>query len=145
MEFVPKVVRKFGFREEWEITPTFWMTAKKGMDDTGFENIIFEPFVPYYPDADDTRGKRVILKFDSGPRQLNLMLLAHLKLLEIVLYLSIPNTTPITQEIDQNYGPFNQQFKTNLEWIKQHRPNHKLTYLLQLWLLGLIVFGGCNH
>ncbi len=41
------------------------------------------------------------------------------------------------------YGPFKQQF-TSMEMIPQQWSKNKLSCSLQLWLLGLIVFGGCN-
>ena len=44
-------------------------------------------------------------------------LLAKLKMLGFILYPCVPNTTHVTQEMDQNYGPFKMQFSVNLELI----------------------------
>ncbi len=71
-------------------------------------------------------------------------MLARLRLLGFILYPGVQNTTLVTQETDQNYSPFKQQFTTNLELITQHRLNHKLSCSFQPWLIVLIVFGGCD-
>ncbi len=39
--FMPKIVGRFGFREEKEVRPTFGMNQKGGMDDFEFEKFIF--------------------------------------------------------------------------------------------------------
>ncbi len=131
VEFMPKKVGWFGFEEEREVSPTFGMNQKGGMDDIEFEKFIFNSIVPIYPNTADTPGKRVILKVDSGPGRMNPNLLARLRLLGFVLYPGVPNTTSVTQETDQNYGPFKQQFTSNLEMITQHRLNNKLSCSLQ--------------
>ncbi len=59
----------------------------------------------------------MILKVDSGPGRMNMDLLAKLKMLGFILYPCVPNTTHVTQETDQNYGPFRMQFSINLELI----------------------------
>ncbi len=41
VEFMPKVVGKFGFEEEQELGLIFGMNAKGDMDDTEFEKFIF--------------------------------------------------------------------------------------------------------
>ena len=56
-----------------------------------------------YPDVADEPGKRVIIKCDSGPGQLNVkLLLADLRVAGFILYRGVPNIqlSHITQETD---------------------------------------------
>ena len=57
----------------------------------------------------------------------------------------VPNTTAVTQETDQNYGPFKGRFRANLGEIVDARIAVKKSVSLQPWLVGLIVFGGTDE
>ena len=63
-----------------------------------------------YPDVKDEAGKGVRFKVESGPMCLNLNLLAYARNLVFIIYPNVPNSTTITQETDQKYGPFKTQF-----------------------------------
>ena len=43
------------------------MNEKGGVADVKFEKYIDNSIIPLYPDLEDTPGKRVLLKVDSGP------------------------------------------------------------------------------
>jgi hypothetical protein len=51
-------------------------------------------------------GKRAMIKVNSSLGRLNVDLLMELKLMGWYMYPGVPNTTAVTQETDQNYGPF---------------------------------------
>ena len=86
-----------------------------------------------------------MVKVDSGPGRLNINLLAELHLVGFYLYPGVPNTTAVTQETDRNYGPFKGRFRANLGEIVDARIAAKKSFLLQPWLVGLIVFGGTDE
>ena len=47
-----------------------------------------------------------MLKVDSGTGHINSNLLAYARNLVLIIYPSVRNNTAVTQETDQNYGPF---------------------------------------
>ena len=57
----------------------------------------------------------------------------------------MPNTTTLTQETEQNYGPFNTQFIENLNTLSDARIIHNDYTNLQPWMVGIIVFGGIDY
>jgi hypothetical protein len=82
----------------------------------------------------------VLLKVDSGPGQLNVEMLADLRLHDFYLVPGVPNTIHQTQETDQNYGIFKSSFRENLHKISQCWLENPLT--LRVCNLLLLVFGG---
>ena len=100
--------------------------------------------MPLYPDAAPEKGKWVILKCDSGPGRLNLDLLADLRTSGFILFPGVPNTMAVTQETDQNYGPFKTQYCKNLDVVVDERIKQKKSTTLPTWQVGLIVFGGVD-
>jgi hypothetical protein len=82
------------------------MNEKGGMTDEEFEKHINNSIVPLYPDLEDTPGKHVLLKVDSGPGCNGRELLMSCRFLGLYLYLGLPNATSVQQETDHNYGPF---------------------------------------
>jgi hypothetical protein len=46
---------------------TIGLNEKGGMNDEEFDKYIDNSIVPLYPDLEDTPGKRVLQKVDSGP------------------------------------------------------------------------------
>jgi hypothetical protein len=64
-----------------------------------------------YPDCSDTKGKRICIKCDMGPGRKDPVLLAWCIQQGIVIYPSVPNTTHVTQEIDQVYGGFKTDYR----------------------------------
>jgi len=66
--------------------------------------------VPWFPDAEDVTGKRVI-KVDNGPGRMELGFLVEARTLGFIIYPGVPNTTSVTQETDQSYCPFKTKFQ----------------------------------
>ncbi len=108
---------KFGCEEERTWPVSFRQNEKGGMDEEEFAEYLFNSIVPLFSPAKDKPGHCVLLKVDSGPGRMNLNLLLKLRLLGFVLYPCVPNTTHVTQETYQNYGPFKTQFLSNLDLI----------------------------
>ena len=52
----------------------------------------------------------MIVKVDSRPGRLQEDFLAEARALEFIVYPGVPNTTAVTQETDQSYGPLKTQF-----------------------------------
>ena len=64
--------------------------------------------------------------------------------LGFIVYPGVPNTTAVTQETDQSYGPFKTQFQKNLKILSDSRLIGNYTTSLPPWMVGLVVFGGTN-
>ena len=140
-EHVPQVLGKFGCKEERTWPVSFGQNKKGGMNEEEFAKYLFNSIVPLFSHAKDKPGHRVLLKVDSGPGRINLNLLAKLRLFGFVLYPCVPNTTHVTQETDQNYGPFKTQFLSNLDLIVDKRLTAKKSLSLQQKFVGLPLFG----
>ena len=95
-----------------------------------------------YPDAAPEEGKWVVIKCDSGPGRLNAKLLAYMRFNGFLLFPGVSNTTAVTQEKDQNCGPFQSDFQYNLQMIIDARIDKGKSTSLAPWMVGLIVFGG---
>jgi hypothetical protein len=85
-----------------------------------------------------------MVKVDSGHGRLQEDFLAEARTLGFIVYPGIPNTTAVTQETDQNYGPFKTQFLKNLKRVSDARIMGDLHLSLPPYLVGLIVFGGVD-
>jgi hypothetical protein len=144
-EHMPIIWGKFGKDKVCSWPVTFGQNEKGGMDDEEFEKYLMNLIVPLYPNTKDRPGKRVILKIDSGPGRTNLSLLTKSRLLGFVLYHCVPNKMHITQETNQNYGPFKTHFFRNLEDIVDACLKAKKSLLLQPKFVGLPLFGGVNQ
>lgn len=115
------------------------------MDEEEFAKYIRNAIMPLYPNAEPEKGKWVILKCDSGTGRLNLDLLADLCTSGFILFPGMSNTTAVTQETDQNYGPFNKkQYCKNLDVVVDGRIKQKQSTSLAPWQVGSIVFGGVD-
>ena len=120
------------------------MNLKGGMDEREFRSYFLSSIVPLFPDAQDVRGKRVIMKVDSGPGRMELGFLAEARTLGFIIYPGVPNTTAVTQETDQSYGTFKTQFVKNLKILSDARLIGNDTTGLSPWMVGLVVFGGTD-
>ena len=67
-------------------------------------------------------------------------MLAYMRAVGMYCYPGVPNTTHVSQEIDQNYGVFKPVFRENLEVLSQARFDKSET--LNITDLPLLVFGG---
>ncbi len=75
---------------------------------------------------------------------MNIQLLADLRESGFILFPGVPNTTAVTQETDQNYGPFKGAYSKNLDRIIEERVEKNKPTSLPAWMVGLIVFGGTD-
>ncbi len=114
------------------------------MDKEEFAKYLLNSIVPLFPHAKDKVGHLVLLKVDSGLGRMNLSLLAKLRMLGFVLYPCVPNTAHVTQETDQNYGPFKTQFLSNLDLIVDARLTAIKSLFLKSKFVGLPLFGGVD-
>jgi hypothetical protein len=134
----------FGHEEVQSFPISIGLNSKGGMDDDEFFEYLQKSIMKLYPDAAPVNGKWVVIKCDSGPGRLNAKLLAYLRFHGFLLFPGVPNTTAVTQETDQSYGPFQSALRTNLqllidECIRKEKPTS-----LSPWIVGLVVFGGCD-
>ena len=90
------------------------------------------------------KGKWVVIKCESGPGRLNPDLLAYLRYHRFLLYPGIPNTTAVSQETDQSFGPFQSAVRTNLQLLINKQIRKDAPRTLSPWIVGLVVFGGCD-
>ncbi len=137
-----QVIGIFGTEHEQGWDCTFGMNAKGGMDNHEFESYILNLILPLYPNILDRPGKRLILKYNSGPGRLQIVLLAKQRHIGIYLYPCIPNTTMVTQETDQTYGKFKSQFRKNLELLVDECDNEEMSVKVPQYKLCLLVFDG---
>jgi hypothetical protein len=64
---VPNTHGRFECEEEREWPGTVGMNEKGGMKDKEFERYINNSIVPLFSDLEDTPGKCILLKVESGP------------------------------------------------------------------------------
>jgi hypothetical protein len=142
--FLKRVVCKFGMKEEASLCCTIGANEKGGMDEVEFAKYVAIVLPKLYLDAAPEKGKWVILKCDGGPGRMSLDLLALLRLDGFHLFPGVPNTTAVTQETDQNYGPFKGAYARNLDALVDEQIAQGKTTSIPAWMVGLIVFGGCD-
>jgi len=145
VRYMKNVKGEFGLGEMASRRVAYGMNEKGGMDEEEFAKYIRNSIMPLYPNASPEKGKWVVLKCDSGPGRLNLDLLADLRTSGFILFPGVPNTTAVTQETDQNYGPFKTQYCKNLDLVVDERIKQKKTTTIPPWQVGLIVFGGIDQ
>ena len=97
--------------------------------------------IPIFPDAKDIPGKRVIININSGPGQTSIKFLTKLRNLGLLLYSGVTNTTSVSQETYQNYGPFKIIFRKNLYALTASHIDQINSSNIPPWIFGLIVFG----
>ncbi len=143
-EHMPCVIGQFGCEEVCSWLVTFGANEKGGMDSEEFEKFVLNSIVLLFPHAKNKKGLRIMLKVDSGPGRMNLNLLTRLRRLGFILYPCVPNTTHVTQETDQLYGPFKTTFIENLNPICDARMRKNVSLSLQPKLVGLPLFRGVD-
>jgi hypothetical protein len=114
------------------------------MDDVEFFEYLQKSIMKLYPDATPVKGKWVVIKCDSGPGRLNPDLLVYLRYHGFLLYPGVPNTTAVLRETDQSFGPFKSAVRTNLQFLVDEQIREDAPWTLSLWIIGLVVFGGCD-
>jgi hypothetical protein len=111
----------FGYKEVQLVPVLIGLNSKGGMDKDEYFNYLQKSIMKLYPDAAPVNGKWVIIKCDSGPGRSNAKLLGYLQFHGFLLFPGILNTTVVTQETDQSYGPFQSALQTNLQLLIDKR------------------------
>jgi hypothetical protein len=142
MRYMLDVRGTFGHDTEQSFPISIGLNNKGGMDDAEFFEYLKKSIMKLWPDAAPVKGKWVVIKVDSGPGRLNPDTLAFLRFHGFILYPGVPNTTAVTQETDQSYGPFQTAIRINLQVIIDKRLRINATRSLSPWIIGLVVFGG---
>jgi hypothetical protein len=131
---------QFGHPEKRRLSATVGMNPKGGMDNLKFHKYLLTLVPRLFPDAADVVGKRVMIKCDSGPGRDSLELLADLRVRGIYLFPAVPNSSAVTQEMDQCYGPFKSGVRQNLDILFQDRLQSQINSVGRNDI-GMIVFG----
>ena len=71
LEHLHNIVGNFGHETEHSFPVTIGMNEKGGMDDDQFAKYLLNLISAIFPDCADKRGRRVIIKIDSGPGRTN--------------------------------------------------------------------------
>lgn len=140
----PTFLWQVGSGDEVSLEPTFGCNEKGGFDANQFRKFI-HTLLTWFPDCADVDGKRVFVKVDSGPGRHNKVLIYECAQRGIILFPGVPNTTAVTQEMDQAFGPFKCQYRKSLALLTAHRlqtagPSGQPT--LGWRDFGFIMFGG---
>ena len=61
-----------------------------------------------------------------------------------MLFPGVPDTTAVSQVMDQNYGSFKGAYARNLDRVIKERVEHDKSMCLPAWMVGLIVVGVVN-
>jgi len=135
---------QFGHPGKVRLSPTYGMNEKGGMDEAHFEKYITDLLAVLYPDCADSKGKRVVFKVDHGPGQSNVKLLVHLRARGCYLFPSVPNSSSVSQEMDQIFDLFKTLMRGNVE--KLHSALMKIGCSVSLGRddCCMIVFGGTH-
>ncbi len=133
---------RFGCTEERIWPCKIGMNKKGGMTDNEFKKYIDNSIIPLYPNLEDTLGKRVLLKVDSGPGRNGRELLVKCRFRGLYIYPGLPNATSMQQETGLNYGPFKSVVRNNLREISSAFYAADLSIPLKTSTFGLIIYGG---
>jgi hypothetical protein len=136
-----QTIGKFGHSEPQRFDPTIGANERGGMDATEFSKYLLGLVNTLYPDVSDVPRRRVIVKCDSGPGRENLEMLAQLRVLGVYLFPSVPNSSSVTQEMDQLYALFKSIVRKNLAILFDARLRASKSSVGREDV-GLLVFGG---
>jgi hypothetical protein len=136
-----QTIGKFGHSERQHFDPTIGANERGGMDAVEFSKYLLGLVKTLYPDVSDLPHRRVIVKCDSGPGRENLEMLAQLRVLGVYLFPSVPNSSSVTQEMDQLYSLFKSIVRRNLEILFDARLRASKSSVGREDV-GLLVFGG---
>jgi hypothetical protein len=108
-----------------------------------FDEFITEKLVRYWPDLEDSPGKRVIISADGGPGRMNSDFLAKGRILGIYHMPKCPNTTEETQEMDQLFSALKSAIYRNRDVLYKARFEvDGYSASLGLEDVGHLIFGG---
>ena len=91
---------------------------------------------------EDTPGKCVLLKVDSGPGCNCMSLLVSCSFRGLYLFPGLPNATSVQQETDHNYGLFKKVVRRNLAALATSCYAQKKAICLSVSTFGLVIYDG---
>jgi hypothetical protein len=97
--------------------------------------------IPHFPGMEDTPGKCVLLKVDSGPVRNFMSLLVSCKFRGLYLFPGLPNAASVQQETDRNCGLFKKVVQRNLATLATSCYAQKKPICLSVSTFGLVVYG----
>ena len=110
------------------------------MNGVEFEKYIRTAILRLYSYIADVERKQVIMKVDSVNSRTNHPMFSRICFFGLYTMLCVPNTSPVTKEIDQNYVPFKSVYHKNLQTLLDYQFSSKKT--LSMVDIPLILFGG---
>ncbi len=129
---------RFGCEEYREWLCIVGMNEKGGMNNKKFERYFDNSIVLLFPNLEDMPGKCILLKVDSGHGCNWWDLLNKCWFRGVYIYPGLPNSTPVQQEMDINYGPFKGVVQRNLANIAMTCYAKGITMSLGTSTFGLI-------
>lgn len=137
----PQIAAKYLYPRLCYHDPMFAMSPKGGMNGELFNCWFNEYVLPCIPDIADSPGKRVMATADMGPGRKGIEFLSRAKVDGVYFFPKVPNTTNVTQEMDQQFGPFKASVYTNRDklWLERQVAGGQD---LSREDFGHIIFGG---
>jgi hypothetical protein len=118
---LPQVHAQYGYKQKRYFDVPFACNEKGGMDSKTFKAWSERCLRTYFPDAADTKGKRVIAKSDSGPGRQCVEYLMEARIEGWYQYPGVPNGTENGQEMDQLFAAFKRIAYENRELLYKAR------------------------
>jgi hypothetical protein len=115
--------------------------SPKGSMTAGILGDYLQKMVNLYPDMNDAPGKRLFCKLDSGPGRDNKDVLSKARLMGVVIYPGVPNTSEGTQEMDKLFAYSKGLMERNRQTISVERKKGGVG-VVTVYDLALILFGG---
>ena len=97
-----KTSGRFGHDEVREWPCGIGMNEKGGMNDEELERYINNTIIPLFPDMEDTPGKRILLKVDSGPGHNCMSLLVSCEFRGLYLFPCLPADRPQLRSLQES-------------------------------------------
>jgi hypothetical protein len=118
------------------------MNEKGGMNNKEFVRYIDNSIIPLSPALEDTPGKRILIKVNSGRGCNGRDLLHKCQFRGVCIYPGLLNSTSMKQETDINYSLLKGVIWRNLAKIATTCYSKGITMSLGTPAFGLIVYGG---
>ena len=114
--------------------------TKVGMENDEFKQYFMTNIASLYPDAEDERGKRVMVNVGIGPGRFEIDFLSEALTLGFIINPGVLNTMAVTQKTDQLYGSFKSKFAQNLKALSDACISGKFPTSFLPWMVGMLFF-----
>lgn len=123
---------------------SFGANLKGGMDTDWFGKVLDTMIVPLYPKARPRFGEKVCILTDMGPGRKSKELATKLRLLGFDLFPLLPNSSALSQLMDQLFSHFKTLFRKNIAELSEHvtKKAHGKEVSFSRPVCSLLVFGG---